>query len=144
MIVKISTDIVQLSEIQRLDYTPKTKVLGISYKITEALYIKESGAGRNCGRGKSGEIGCFQYLKSTWEARSIKHLGKIVPQTKENEELVTLLHVDYLTRKGYTPYQVALEHNQGDGKKPCRKGISKLNVPYNSCEYAQSIQSMVK
>lgn len=123
---------------------PKNRVLGISEQITEALYIKESNGGKNCKRGASGEWGCFQYLKSTWESRSKKYLGKVVPQTKENERLVTLLHVDTRVKENYTIYEIALEHNQGNGKAPCRIGINNLKVPYNSCEYGNKIVAMVK
>lgn len=63
--------------------------------------------------------------------------------TFENEYDVMVTANTQFVDKGYTPYQIALIHNQGHVGK-CRKGVNKLGVPYNSCDYAQKIASVVK
>jgi len=82
-------------------------------------------------------------MPSTWEAYIRKYKGTTtLPMTFENEYNVMVLANTKLLEK-YTPYQVALIHNQGHAGK-CRKGVNKHGVKYDSCAYAQKVLAMVK
>lgn len=134
-------DIIRLKEVRTIEYIPKNKVLGI--QITNAILQKESGGNCNA-KGASGERGCFQFMPTTYKAYIKKYLGTTtLPMTFENEyNLMVTVNTLYL-EKGYTPYQVALLHNQGHMGK-CSKGINKYGVKFDSCSYAQSIASSIK
>jgi hypothetical protein len=55
--------------------------------------------------------------------------------TKTAVEYVTVLTIQEMLQHK-TPEQIALQWNAGNAKK-CSKGINKLGVPYNSCEYVE-------
>lgn len=102
--------------------------------------MQESHGGKNCGRGASGEYGCFQYLPSTWEGRSMEVLGYVAPQTRINERYVTTIVVQRWLEEGYSVKEIAYLWNHPraltDG---CSSGINSQGVPWNSCEYARSL-----
>lgn len=106
--------------------------------MVEALEYNESRGGLNCGRGSSGENGCFQYLPTTWVDRSIEVLGYVAPQTKINEKYVTLIVVQSWLNEGYSVGDVALKWNQGN-TGPCIAGTNSDGVEYNSCEYREKL-----
>lgn len=138
----ILTEVHRINEIEIVipEYQSKNKVLGI--QITQAILKKETGG--NCkAKGGSGEVGCFQFLPSTWKEYIKKYKGTTtLPMTFENEfDVMVTANTKFLEK--YTPYQVALIHNQGHAGK-CRKGINKHGVKYDSCAYAQSIVAMLK
>lgn len=102
-----------------------------------AIKKVETGDNENCEniRGASGEVGCMQYLIPTWNASSIRVLGYVADMTVVNVEYVTAVEFTELLKKK-TPYQIALQHNQGSGTT-CRKGVNKHKVNFNSCEYVE-------
>lgn len=100
--------------------------------------MTESQGGRNCGRGASGEMGCFQYLSGTWRTRSIEVLGYVAPQTRVNELYVTTVVVQRWINEGLTVNQIALKWNHPAALVyGCSAGVNSLGVPYDSCEYTQ-------
>lgn len=105
--------------------------------LADAIYATEG----RCGSGQSGERGCFQYLPSTWRAYSIEVTGKVIPQTAENERMVTEAMIFSWKKEGMTDRGVFLTWNQGSatgwgGGTDCYKGVNDHGVAYNSCDYA--------
>ncbi|MCP6727373.1 MAG: hypothetical protein KJI69_05190 [Patescibacteria group bacterium] len=99
----------------------------------------ESQNGTDCGRGDSGEYGCFQFLPETWKLFSKEVLGYVAPQTIINEEYVATIKIEKWLRQGLTVKEVALRWNQGSHKKKCSAGVNKFGVEYNSCEYVNLV-----
>lgn len=62
-------------------------------------------------------------------------LGEVVEQTKTNQLYVALHMIDRYLNQGYSPRQIALIWNQGDGGE-CRRGTNKWGMSYDSCHYA--------
>lgn len=95
--------------------------------------------GGNCNaRGASGEGGCFQFMPNTWAAWSKKVFGYVEKQTPVNEEYVALHKIQHHLDEGYSDAQVALIWNQGNAS-PCKAGVNKYGVEYNSCAYQQKV-----
>lgn len=90
----------------------------------------------NCGRGKSGELGCYQILESNWPAWSKEAIGYVAPHTEGNEEYVVMYKIDKWLKSGLNASQVALKWNAG-GAKQCSKGINSKGVAFDSCRYVQ-------
>lgn len=92
--------------------------------------------------GKSGEVGCYQYQAGTWRAYSMRSAGKILPQTRANEDLVTEGMIRIWLEEGRTERWIFLTWNQGNGDgwgpgtKDCYSGVNKWGVHYDSCAYA--------
>lgn len=102
--------------------------------------MNESRGGKNCGRGASGEYGCFQYLPSTWQGRSKEVLGYIAPQTRVNERYVTTIVIQRWLDKGLTVKEIAYKWNHPAALvNGCSAGTNSQGVPYDSCKYAQSL-----
>lgn len=119
----------------------KYQILGISYKIADAIEFKESGG--NCAvSGKSGEKGCFQFMPQTWKAVTEEFNATGTPMTADNEKLLATLKIDQLAKAGDSPYQIGLYWNSGHIGK-CSKGINKEGIKYDSCSYAQEISDLV-
>ena len=87
--------------------------------------------------GGSGEVGCFQYLESTWELYSKIVLGYVAPRTKINERYVTVHMVERWLRKGYTAYEIALIWNSGSTLEI--KGVNEHGEAYDTVAYAQTV-----
>lgn len=108
--------------------------------IAESIYEAEG----RCDylHGQSGEYGCFQYQSGTWRNYSTIVLGEVVPQTPENERLVTEGMIRLWLADGKTPRWIFLTWNQGNGdgwgpgSKDCYAGVNKHGVAYDSCDYA--------
>jgi len=138
-IQNVIKDINSYKQVKTIPYV-KNKVKGI--QITKAIIQLETGG--KPVKGLSGEHGVAQFLPSTWRNYTKTYLATTtLPLTPENEfEVLTLKNIDLLN-KGYTPYQIALVHNQGHPGK-CSKGVNKLGVPFNSCDYAKKVVSMIR
>lgn len=108
--------------------------------LEQAIVLAENNGNLKCEStpGASGEIGCHQYLPSTWRQYSIDTLGYVAKQTPQNAKLVTILKMEQFIDMGYTNQQIFLIWNTGKAKK-CSAGINyKINpkgVPYDSCAY---------
>lgn len=86
-------------------------------------------------RGASGEIGCYQFLPSTYNNLSKKHFKEVKGFTLEVEQkLVELEVIDLIEKKKLTPDKVFLYWNSGQYKR-CSKGVNKYGVRYDSCTY---------
>jgi hypothetical protein len=108
----------------------------------------ETGNKKDCAnvRGGSGEIGCWQILPSTLEGLKKKHKIQVKGTSYEVQRLATIEEIKSHVIKGYTPAQTFLKWNSGN-LRPCRKGVNKWGVKYNSCEYvnkAIKIYSVLK
>lgn len=121
-------------------FISQNQIKGI--KITDAILKLETG-GKCKQKGASGELGCFQFMPSTWKSYIKIYKGTTtLPMTFENEYEVMTIHNTKMLEK-YTPYQVALIHNQGHVGK-CRSGINKYGVKYDSCAYANKVVKLMQ
>lgn len=103
--------------------------------IAKAIVIKETGGKLDCSlRGLSGEIGCHQFLPSTWAAYSKDVFGYVAEQTPENATIVTEEKIRGWLDKGLTEAQIFLIWNQGN-TSPCKAGVNRHGVRYDSCAY---------
>lgn len=93
----------------------------------------------HCGRGLSGEAGCFQYLPNTWKLYSTDVLGYVAPQTRVNEEYVSTMKVEQWLEQGLSVKQIALRWNQGNSSSRCSSGINRAGVRYDSCGYVVAV-----
>jgi hypothetical protein len=136
-----------LYEFTPVEFTPlnktkakKNKVLGV--QITQAIIKVETGG--KAKPGLSGEHGVAQFLPATWKNYQKKYLATTtLPMTPENEFMVLSVVNQHYLDKGYTPYQVALLHNQGHFGK-CKSGVNKHGVKYDSCSYAKKVVANIK
>lgn len=109
-------------------------------KIAAALLEMEGGCHRT---GASGEQGCFQFLPSTWETYSTETLGYVAELNEENEARVVVGKIQRWLDEGRTPREIFLLWNQGHAG-PCRKGINRHGVAYDSCAYAERGEALLK
>lgn len=97
--------------------------------------ISELETNGNCNmKGKSGEIGCHQFMPSTWKAYSKEVFGEIKDQTKESSHTVVVEKIYKWKQQGYSDKDILLTWNQGN-KGPCKTGTNKYGVKYDSCAY---------
>lgn len=92
--------------------------------------------------GASGEIGCRQMIPATWKARALETLGYVPERTPINEEYVNVAWIERRLDQGYSPKEIGLLQNQGS-TGPCRKGINRHGVAYDSCSYAQKFVALL-
>ncbi len=109
--------------------------------ITSAIKEKESG-GNYTVRGKSGEIGAYQFMPSTWKNTSLKYLGKEVEPTPENQDLIAKLSIEDLISQGYSDKEIALIWN--GGTPTIKKGVNKYGVPYDTEKYANELLALIE
>lgn len=106
--------------------------------LAKAIAIIETSGTLDCNKtGLSGEKGCYQFLPSTWAAYSTEILGTVVEQTPENATRVTEGKIEKWIAAGYSDREIFLIWNQGTAG-PCRRGVNRLGVPYDSCAYAEN------
>lgn len=110
----------------------------LAIDVTKTIEELEASGSPDCEsmKGASGEIGCHQYLPSTWSAYSLDVFDKVLEQTKENAYLVTVGKVRLWLEDGLTPGEIFLIWNTGHNGK-CSAGINKYGVHYDSCAYVQ-------
>lgn len=77
-------------------------------------------------------------MPATWARWSTDVEGRVLPFTEVNERYVALKKIDAWLAQGYTERDIALMWNQGS-TGPCRIGVNKQGVPYNSCAYAEKL-----
>lgn len=107
-------------------------------RVTEAIE-KNEGARGNCHiKGQSSEVGCFQFLPSTWQGDSKKYLGYVAPTTSYiTQKYVTAHKVQAWIDQGKTDYQIGLLYNSGQLKEV--KGTNKFGARYDSGAYAKKL-----
>lgn len=110
----------------------------LTIPVVTVIIQKETGGSSGCVHtaGASGEKGCFQFMPSTWRGYSKEVFGKVVEMNAENELAVVTAKVDKWLEHGYTPRQIFLIWQQGNAS-PCKKGVNKYGVAFDSCAYAQ-------
>lgn len=84
--------------------------------------------------GRDGEVSCYQFMKSTYRHYSIQVLGYVADLTPANAEYIATVKMEELSKK-YTPEQIFLKWNAGEGATKCRKSINRNGTPYDSCSY---------
>lgn len=106
--------------------------------IVAVLAKKETNNADDCitHKGQSGEIGCFQFVPSTWAGYSKQVFGSVVEMTPENELAVVKGKVAGWLKQGLTPEQIFLQWQQGNYSQ-CRSGINKHGVKFDSCAYVE-------
>lgn len=109
-----------------------------SREIASAIEKIESKGGVYCGRGRSGESGCYQFMPETWKRYAKEIIGYVPEQNLVNEKYVVLRKVEKWKRQGYSPKEIALLWNQGNAGA-CDRGINQQGVHYDSCDYKQKI-----
>ena len=77
-------------------------------------------------------------MPQTWAHWSTKVFGRVEKQTPINEEYVALHKIQHHLDEGYSDREVALVWNQGNAS-PCKSGVNKYGVEYNSCAYANKV-----
>lgn len=106
--------------------------------IVKTIEIIEASGNPDCEnkKGLSGEIGCHQYMPSTWSSYSKDVFGEVREQTKENAYLVTFAKVKSWLDQGLTPREIFLIWNTGHNGK-CSSGINRYGVRFDSCSYVE-------
>jgi len=107
-------------------------------KRVQTIKIQETGSREDCAgiRGGSGEIGCWQILPSTFSALKKKHNIQVKGYSYEVQKLATIAEVKLDVIKGLTPAQTLKKWNSGN-LRPCRQGINRWGIKYNSCKYVK-------
>jgi len=88
-------------------------------------------------KGLSGEIGCLQYMPTTWTGHSKKYLGYVAPPSLINQKYVTVYKVQELIDQGKSDYQIGLIYNGGEIKE--KRGTNKWGARYDSGAYARKL-----
>lgn len=68
--------------------------------------------------------------------------GEVVLQTPENERTVTARKIEQWLDAGHTARDVFLFWNQGHAG-PCRAGVNRHGVAYDSCAYADRGEALL-
>jgi hypothetical protein len=97
-------------------------------------------SGGDCtARGKSGEVGCLQFLPSTWAMWSTEVFGYVPEMSKINELYVASAKITKWLFQGHTEEQIAVLWNSGGTTH--KKGVNKYGVPYDTFAYAKLVLS---
>jgi hypothetical protein len=112
-----------------------------AHNIAMAIKTVESSNCKN-KKGASGEYGCFQWLRSTYETISIEIEGYVLPKTDINEYYIAVQKIQKLLDKGNTPQQIAMIWNGslGGTEKPiAKRGRNRRGVKYDTVAYANKV-----
>lgn len=63
--------------------------------------------------------------------------------TPTNERYVALAKIEHHLQEGYTPSEVARIWNQGNAG-PCRAGVNRFGVRYDSCKYVRLVMAQIR
>lgn len=92
--------------------------------------------------GASGEVGCYQYLDSTYRDYAKKVLGYVPRRSYINERYVAVLMIQKWLNQGYSVYEIGLIWNGGEAKE--KKGINSHGQEYDSARYARTVVAYYK
>jgi len=114
--------------------------------LAKAIRQTESN-GNFQARGKSGEVGGYQFMPETWRRYSKQYLGRDVPiesATPEEQNEVAYKRVKEWKDKGYNPGQIASMWNAGEGaanayQDPSYKGVNDKGVEFDVPAYAAKV-----
>jgi len=93
-------------------------------------------------RGKSGEIGRYQFMPDTWKQWAKESLGdENAEMSVENQNKVAYNKVKEWKDKGLSPAQIASKWNSGGENKykENHKGVNKYGVAYDTPAYALKV-----
>ena len=139
-----STKAPELTPAQQIELDRKMTNETVQKTVKTIKHIETKNDTKCTKRGESGEIGCYQFLPSTYNSLSKKHFKEVKGFTLENEQkLVELEVIDLIEKKKLTPDKVFLYWNSGQYKR-CSRGINKYNVPYDSCAYVDKAMTYFK
>lgn len=93
-------------------------------------------------RGKSGEVGCLQFLPATWRRWSTEVLGYVPEMSQVNELYVAGRMIDAWLSQGLSNEQVATMWNSGGTTH--RSGINRYGIAYDTRAYARSVLATLK
>lgn len=77
-------------------------------------------------------------MPDTWAYWSKHIFGYVEKQTPVNEEYIALHKIQYHLNQGHDESDIALIWNQGN-PGPCKSGINKHGVHYDSCSYVEKV-----
>lgn len=111
--------------------------------LTKAIRQHESGGDFNI-KGKSGEIGAYQFTAPTWKGYAKEILGDENAQmTPENQNKVAYTKVKQWKDSGKNVGQIASMWNAGEGRPDAYKeknvGTNKFGVHYDTPAYAKAV-----
>lgn len=96
-------------------------------------------------RGKSAEYGAYQYTEPTWKSDAQRYLGDSNADitNPQNQDKVMYYKILDQKKNGYTPEQVASEHNSGkrDAYLQGHRGVNKYGVAYDTPAYVGKVLS---
>lgn len=101
-------------------------------------------------KGASGEFGALQFMPGTWRAISTSTMGKVLPQTPENEYAVALAKVKDLAAKGWSAKDIGMIWNTslaGQEKPLVKKGAKMIRgkkVIYDSEAHGKKVEAEYK
>jgi len=93
--------------------------------------------------GRDKERSCYQMTPSTYEAYSIQVLGYVADLTPVNAEYIATMSVQRMMKR-YSPEQIFLKWNAGEGATRCRKDVNSNGTPYDSCSYVHKAMKNYK
>lgn len=85
--------------------------------------------------GKKGEIGAYQFMKTTWKSLCLLHNDRVLIPTKENQDIIARHYVTLLINKGYTNSEIASVWNCGKripNNSRTKSYIKHFNKCYNT------------
>lgn len=109
-----------------------------------AMKIVESGCDYD-SKGKSGEIGAFQFMKDTWKRYCILYHKEVLEMTPINQERLAFRIVEDLISKGHNELEIASIWNCGSPVWKDKIGVNKYGVKYNVPNHVEKIkQQLIK
>lgn len=113
-------------------------------KRMQVIKIKETRHIQDCAniKGASGEIGCWQILKSNLDKFKKEKKIQVKGYTYELQKMYTETIITDDVLKKLEPKQTFKKWNSGNLIYPCRKGVNNKGVPYDSCEYTNSAYNL--
>lgn len=110
--------------------------------LAKSMGDVESG-GKYDAQGKSGEYGKYQYTEPTWHEEAGKYLGNQDADIKDptNQDKVVYYKILDKKNQGYTPEQIASEHNSGnkDAYLQNHRGVNSYGVEYDTPGYVNKV-----
>jgi len=108
-----------------------------SKNLAKVILMIETGDKLECSStGLSGELGCYQFMPSTWATYSKEVYGEVLPITEEREHFIVEAKIEKWIAQGKSDRDILLIWNQGNSGE-CVRGINRHGVPYDSCAYAE-------
>jgi hypothetical protein len=111
--------------------------------LLQAIKIVESG-GDYTIKGKSGEIGAYQFTRATYRMYSYLYFKELLPMTPENQDKIARKKIENLVKAGFTDSEIASFWNSGSPKWKGKVGVNKYGVKYNVPKYVEKFNETIK